>query len=85
MGNKNLKKCSDCNAIMVECNNPMVRSNLDVSGSDVSNLDLRYYNYNTGNLLTPWAYVKARACPVCGKLELYVDPIKAKLNEVIYD
>ena len=43
------------------------------------------FNYNTGNLLTPWAYVKARACPVCGKLELYVDPIKAKLNEVIYD
>lgn len=80
-----MKKCSECNIEMIECKNPMVRSNLDVSGRDASGLDLRYYNYNTKNLLTPWDFVKARACPICGKLELYVDPVKSKLNEATND
>ena len=80
-----MKKCNECNVEMIDCKNKMVRSNLDISGMDASSLDLRYYNHNTKKILTPWDYVKARACPKCGKLELYVDPIKCKLNEATND
>ena len=77
-----MKICNDCNVEMIECNNPMIRTNLHVSGVDDARPFIKYLNYDTEELLTPWDFVKARTCPKCGKLELYVDPIKTKLNEV---
>lgn len=73
-----MKECKDCNVKMVEFTRNL-RSNLKTFDSKD---EIVFYNYNTNSLLTPWDFVKARVCPECGKLELYIDPEKAKLNEI---
>ena len=74
-----MKKCNDCNVYMVDFNGKK-RSNIECN--DEENSELIYYNYDTKDFLTPWDYVKARVCPSCGKLELYVDVKEAKLDKI---
>ena len=74
-----MKECKDCNVKMVEFTKDL-RSNLQTHDS---NDEIVYYNYNTNGIITPWDFVKARVCPKCGKLELYVNPKIAKLDEIV--
>lgn len=74
-----MKECKDCNVKMVEFTKDL-RSNLQTCDT---NDEIVFYNYNTNRMITPWDFVKARVCPKCGKLELYVDPKTAKLDEIV--
>lgn len=74
-----MKECQDCNVKMVDFNRELI-TNIKTRGFEK---EIVFLNYNTNRIITPWDFVKARVCPKCGKLELYVDPEVAKLDEMV--
>ena len=61
-----MKKCNECNVEMIEDTN----LHTDYVGG-VSFEEQIYLSYTNGKAIT--CRVKARVCPSCGKVELFVD------------